>query len=107
MSVFAALCKAHGLPEPIPEYRFDPQRKWRLDWAFNPDGNRVGLEVQGGTFIQGRHSRGPALLKEYEKLRRLAALGWRVLFCTPQQFASGEILPDLCEAMTWATVGGP
>ena len=45
----------------------------------------VMIEVQGGLFSGGRHTRGAALLKEYEKLNHAAAMGIRVLFFTPQQ----------------------
>jgi hypothetical protein len=84
------LCRALGLPEPVPELRFAPPRRWRFDWAW--ERQRLALEVQGGIFGQGRHTRGPALLKEFEKLNAAAAAGWRVIFCTPQQIRNGEAL---------------
>lgn len=81
MSLFPALCRAEGLPEPVAEFRFSPPRRWRFDWCWPSE--KLALEVQGGLFVGGRHSRGPALLKEHEKLNTAAALGYRVLFCTP------------------------
>lgn len=74
--------KQFGLPEPEPEYRFHEVRRWRLDYAWPLD--RVGLEVQGGIFIQGRHTQGAALRKEHEKLNELACIGWRVLYVEPK-----------------------
>jgi hypothetical protein len=85
---FDRLCQAAGLPTPVPEYRFAVPRRWRFDWAW--PGSRVALEVQGGLFTGGRHSRGPALRKEHEKLNRAAALGWRVCFVVPAQVDNGE-----------------
>lgn len=82
MSLFPAVCRAAGLPEPIAEFRFAPPRKWRFDWALVDQ--KLAIEVQGGLFVQGRHSRGAALLKEHEKLNTAASLGWRVFFVTPQ-----------------------
>jgi len=70
---------AHGL-YPEAEFRFHPERKWRFDFLFD---RRVALEVQGGIHTAGRHTRGAALLKEYEKLNQAAVLGYRVLFITP------------------------
>lgn len=105
-SAFVAVCKAAGLPEPIAEYQFAPPRKWRFDWAFSPDGNKVALEIDGGVWTHGRHTRGRGWHRDTEKLNRAAAMGWRVLRCSPEQFASGEILHDLAEAMTWMSVGG-
>lgn len=83
---FDRLCALTQLPTPVPEYRFAPPRKWRFDWAWLAQ--KVALEVQGGLFIQGRHSRGAALLKEHEKLNEAAAQGWRVLFVVPAQLES-------------------
>jgi very-short-patch-repair endonuclease len=73
---------ASGLPKPVAEYAFHPTRKWRFDFAWVE--SRVVLEVQGGIWSGGRHTRGAALKKEWEKLNTAAALGWRVLFCEPR-----------------------
>jgi hypothetical protein len=79
--MITALCRADRLPSPVFELRFAPPRRWRFDVAW-PD-RMVALEVQGGLFVNGRHSRGAALLKEHEKLNAAAALGWRVLYVVP------------------------
>lgn len=88
---FELACKAHGLPAPIGEYEFCPGRKWRFDWLFAEID--LVLEVQGGIFSQGRHTRGAALLKEHEKLNYAAILGYRVMFCTPEDIEKGSIFP--------------
>ena len=91
MSLFPRTCVALGLPEPVAEFRFHPTRRWRFDWALVEQ--KVALEVQGGLFVQGRHARGAALLKEFEKLNTAAVMGWVVVFVTPQSlFSEG---PDL------------
>lgn len=87
--IFEALCAAHNLFEPVPEYRFEPTRDWRFDWAW-PEA-MVAIEKQGGIFTGGRHVRGPALLQEYEKINAAQALGWCVFFVTPDQMNSGEV----------------
>ena len=76
------------LPEPVAELRFSPPRRWRFDYAW--PASKLALEVQGGLFVQGRHSRGAALLKEHEKLNAAAVQGWRVLFTTPADVANGN-----------------
>ena len=89
-SSFQSFCYAAGLERPLPEYRFAPPRRWRFDWAFV--NAKVAIEVQGGLFVAGRHTRGAALIREYEKINHAAMLGWRILFVTPQQFSSGEAI---------------
>jgi hypothetical protein len=86
----AVQCRALKLPEPVSELRFAPPRRWRFDFAW--PAHKLALEVQGGLWTQGRHSRGAALLKEHEKLNAAAALGWRVMFTTPAQVRSMEAL---------------
>jgi hypothetical protein len=81
--LFLALVRRAQLPTPTPEYLFHPVRKWRIDWAW-PD-YRVGLEVDGGIWHNGRHTRGAGWLKDSEKLNCAAALGWRMLRVTPAQ----------------------
>jgi hypothetical protein len=83
-------CQLLGLPVPVGEYRFHPVRKWRFDYAW-PD-QKVALEVQGAVFVQGRHTRGAGLRKEYEKLNAAAAEGWRVLFILPEQMTNGTAI---------------
>lgn len=95
--VFEALCAAQGLFEPVPEYRFDPTRQWRFDWAW-PEA-KVAIEQQGGIFSAGRHVRGPALVKEYEKLNAAACQGWRILFLTPEQMNDGSVFTLLKRAL--------
>lgn len=79
--VISALCKVDHVPPPVIEHVFAPPRKWRFDFAW-PD-LKVALEVQGGVFVQGRHTRGAHLRKEHEKLNAAAVAGWRVLFAMP------------------------
>lgn len=94
-----------GLPEPRFEYRFHPKRKWRFDIAFDmanfPSHAKIAVEVQGGIWIQGggRHNRGAAMLKEWEKLNTAAAMGWRVLFCQPKDVCTEEMVNYIKNAM--------
>jgi hypothetical protein len=88
--LFGLQCHVSRLPVPVEELRFAPPRRWRFDYAW-PD-RKLALEVQGGLFVNGRHSRGAALVKEHEKLNMAAMLGWRVLYVTPQQVQNGQAL---------------
>ena len=79
--LFLALLKRERLPLPVAEYRFAPPRRWRADYAW-PD-HRVALEVEGGVWTGGRHTRGAGFLRDVEKYNELAARGWRLLRTTP------------------------
>lgn len=87
---------AHGLPTPTDEFRFC-KRRWRLDHAW-PD-YLVCLEVQGGVWTGGRHSRGKGQIADMEKRNAALLLGWLYLECTPQQLKSGEIVATIRDAL--------
>lgn len=98
MSTVELICKADGLPMPVSEYRFDPPRRWRFDYAWpaevdtsQDDGVRraVALEVEGAVWVNGRHTRGSGFLKDMEKYNRATLLGWRVFRCTPSTIHVG------------------
>ena len=88
-SIVAAYFAEMKLPPFVREHQFHPDRKWRFDFAFLEE--RVALEVEGGIFIQGRHSRGAGVAKDIEKYSEAAALGWLIVRCQPK---------DLCTLQT-------
>lgn len=82
--------RARGLPTPERELVFHPDRRWRLDFAW-PD-MMVAVELQGGTYTKGRHTRGAALSGEYEKLNEAQRLGWMVLLFDTKAVQKGEAI---------------
>jgi hypothetical protein len=88
--LFLARLKAEGLPLPTAEYRFHPARKWRFDWAWIAE--KIALEVDGGVWTGGRHTRGAGFLKDMEKMNAAAALRWRVLRCTPSTLCKTDTI---------------
>ncbi len=69
------------------EYRFHPKRKWRVDFAW-PEA-MLALEVEGGSWNGGRHTRGKGFIADCEKYNEAALMGWRVLRVTGQHIADG------------------
>lgn len=67
---------------PETEYRFHPTRKWRFDFAY-PD-KKIALEVEGGTWVGGRHINPIGFQKDCEKYNEAAKMGWKVYRCTPK-----------------------
>jgi very-short-patch-repair endonuclease len=98
---FLALCASRGLPEPTPEYRFHATRRWRLDYAFVAE--RVAVEVEGGVWTSGRHTRGSGFLRDIEKYNQLAAAGWRLLRCTPDTLCTHEMVALVRQTLTPVT----
>jgi hypothetical protein len=74
------------MPEPEREYRFAPPRRWRFDYAWPL--HRVALEVEGGAFAGGRHTRGAGFRNDLEKYNTATAAGWRVFRVLPEQLLS-------------------
>jgi len=69
--------------EVIKEHRFHPKRLWRFDYAILE--LKIALEVQGGLFTNGRHSRGTGYLNDIDKFNEAQLLGWRVYQCQPTE----------------------
>jgi very-short-patch-repair endonuclease len=89
--------RAAGLPEPVAEFPFHPERKWRWDWCW-PD-RLLAVEVDGGLWIRGRHSRGKGQEGDMEKRAEGTLLGWKVLVFSTDQVASGYALECIRRAL--------
>lgn len=82
-----------ALPPPVQEHTFAPPRRWRFDLAW--PALMVAVEVDGGTWTQGRHTRGSGYELDCEKLNRAAALGWRVLRYTTSMVRDGRAIAEI------------
>jgi very-short-patch-repair endonuclease len=94
---FQLWLKAHGLPTPMREWRVCSGRRWRYDYAFLAA--KVAVEVEGGIWTKGRHTRGKGYLSDMEKYNTAAILGWTVLRFTPDQLLTSETLETLVKAL--------
>lgn len=84
------LFEGAGLPRPDAEHQFAlPERKWAFDLAW-PDWS-VAVEIQGGVWTHGRHTRGRGFLDDREKINEAQIRGWIVLEVSPDQIGSGEL----------------
>jgi len=90
-----------GLPIPIREYKFHPTRKWRFDLAY-PD-QKIAIEAEGGTWVQGRHSRGVGFQADCEKYNTATLMGWRVLRFT-RAMVEGNAAETIKQLLEEATV---
>lgn len=86
------------IPEPEREYRFHPSRRWRLDFAW-PE-LRLAVEIEGGIWTQGRHTRGSGVKGDMDKYNALTILGWRLLRFDGDAVRSGEAVACVREVVT-------
>lgn len=71
----------------VREYKFHPERKWRFDFAY-PD-KKCAIEIEGGHWTGGRHTRAKGFESDCEKYCEAARLGWRVFRVTTDMVVSG------------------
>lgn len=87
-ATFEAVLRALGVPAPAREFVFFPGRKWRADFAW-PD-LRFAVEIDGGIWTGGRHTRGSGFVKDQEKRNGYALMGYRVMTFGPRQARDGS-----------------
>ena len=86
--LFRSYYQGLGAPAPEFEWRFHPERKWRMDIAW--PGQKVAIEVDGGIWIAGGHNRGAQMKKDWEKRNAATAMGWKVFHCEPRDLCRDE-----------------
>lgn len=75
------------------EHQFCDGRKWRFDFACLEIA--TAIEIDGGVWSRGRHSRGVGQVADMEKINTAQLFGWIVLRYTPQQFDGWAWLEDV------------
>lgn len=93
---FWQLCVAK-VPLPVREYRFAPPRRWRADFAWVPE--KLLVEIEGGTWTNGRHQRGKGFEDDCRKYNAAELLGFQVLRVTGAMVKNGEALVCVEEAL--------
>ena len=82
----------------VREFVVAPPRKYRADFFVALD---LLIEVEGGAWINGRHSRGSGMEADCEKSALAAARGYRLLRVTPAQVDDGRALQWIQDAIAW------
>lgn len=75
------------------EYKFHPDRKWRADFFIT--GTNILIEVEGGIWNGGRHTRGKGFIADMEKYNAAAVMGFKVLRFDTQQVKSGLAIKQI------------
>jgi hypothetical protein len=90
------------------EYQFHPERRWRADFYLGrfmgsntclECGWPILIEIDGGSWVAGRHTRGKGFEADMEKLNAAALLGYRVLRFTPAMVEDGRALEVIRQAL--------
>lgn len=98
--LFTAICKADMGVEVVKEHAFHGGRRWRFDYAILA--HKVAVEVEGGAWTQGRHTRPQGFINDMEKYNQAALLGWRVFRVTPDNLCGAKTLSLIREAIKQA-----
>jgi len=80
----------------VREHKFHPARKWRFDFAL-PE-SRIAVEVEGGVWSKGRHTRGSGFMADCDKYNTAAAMGWYVFRFPTEQVKSGTAIQVIEDA---------
>ena len=97
--IFLNRCELAGLPRPDLQVRAIPERRWR--WDFGWPAQRVLVEINGGQWTGGRHTRpGAGYEGDLRKANAAAAAGWTVLAFTPGMVERGEAVEVLREVLS-------
>jgi len=93
---FMFLWKALGGSPLVKEWRFDHKRQWRFDFA--DINEKVAIELEGGIWTHGAHTRGKHYNSDCEKYNRATLMGWKVFRLTTDMITRAHVLPLVCLA---------
>jgi very-short-patch-repair endonuclease len=80
------------------EFQIVPDRRYRADFFFIRA--RLIVEVDGGGWVNGRHSRGYGIENDAEKSALIARMPARLMRVTPKQIKDGRALDWILKALT-------
>ena len=85
-------------PMPEREYRFYALRRWRADFCWPKQ--KIIVEVEGGIWTSGRHSRGgKSFLADMEKYNTAVILGYKLIRVAGDHVKSGQAINWILECL--------
>jgi very-short-patch-repair endonuclease len=90
---FILLLKAHKIKKPQKEFKFLQDRRFRFDFAWPEE--KLAVEIEGGVWTGGRHTRGKGYISDMEKYNLATLNGWKLLRYTPDQIMKIEIYDQI------------
>lgn len=101
--LFTGIVKADLGETCVKEFKFHPTRRWRFDYAL--PAHKIALEVEGGVWTGGRHTRPQGFLGDIEKYNTATLMGWRVFRTTPDELIRTATLNLLRQAIAGGLQG--
>lgn len=95
--LFTVLCQSDLHVECVKEFKFHPSRRWRFDYAI-PE-HKIAVEVEGGVWTGGRHTRPQGFLGDIVKYNTATLMGWRVFRTTPTELVRTATLKMIKQAI--------
>ena len=95
--LFEKIVKKEIGEECVTEFRFHPVRRWRADYAILR--YKILLEVEGGIYIGGRHTRGVGFKNDMDKYNSATSMGYSVLRVTPSDLMKTSTLDLIKETI--------
>lgn len=80
------------------EFKFHPKRRWRFDFALSLP-HHIAIEIEGGTWSNGAHTRGKHFEEDCEKYAEATILGWRVMRFTTAMVENGYAIDCIRRAI--------
>ena len=77
----------------VRELVFARPRRFRFDFALTS--HRIAIEVEGGGWSGGRHSRGTGFKSDLQKYELAVRSGWTVYRCDPAMVTSGGAMDTI------------
>ena len=81
----------------VTEHHFHPKRKWAFDLAWLDE--KLAVEVEGGVWTDGRHTRGSGFVKDCDKYNSATLAGWRILRAHVGTVNNGQGVKMVVEAL--------
>lgn len=92
--MFVAKMAANGYTC-TPEFLFHETRKWRIDFYIEHNGKKLAIEVEGGIWSNGRHTRGSGFIKDMQKYNELTKYGIFMYRVEPSKLFDLSVLQDI------------
>lgn len=80
---------------PASEVKFHPTRRWRFDFAF--PAQKLAIELEGGVWTRGRHTRGGGFIEDCNKYNAAIECGWTVLRYTSDHLKNPKAVIEQIE----------